>query len=215
MTEATETVNKSSNSYQRMSSEEDESSSKMRNVTPSSSSSIGSFTSLQIVTILSLVALIVRNIFLEHPSVVIFDEVHFGGFASKYLKGEFFFDVHPPLARLLVTLSAWVGGFTGNFSFYTIGADYIKAGVPYVTMRSFTATLGAALVPIAYITCLASGLSLPPGSPLARLKAMRALAVRALEVRAPAMRALLCLRRLCLWGRAGRCANRARHGAPQ
>lgn len=88
-----------------------------------------------------------------------FDEVHFGGFAAKYLRGEYFLDVHPPLARLLVTLSAWLGGFRGEFNFYDIGADYLKNKVPYVTMRSFTATLGALVVPVAFISLRCIGVS--------------------------------------------------------
>lgn len=68
-------------------------------------------------------------------------------------------DVHPPLARLLVTLSAWLGGFTGDFTFYDIGADYVKHNVPYVMMRSFTATLGALVVPIGYVTLRAVGVN--------------------------------------------------------
>lgn len=50
-----------------------------------------------------------------------FDEVHFGGFASKYIRQVFFMDVHPPLAKLLITLSAKIGGFDGNFDFKDIG----------------------------------------------------------------------------------------------
>jgi dolichyl-phosphate-mannose-protein mannosyltransferase len=30
-------------------------------------------------------------------------------------------DVHPPLAKLLVTLSAWLGRFDGQFTFKDIG----------------------------------------------------------------------------------------------
>jgi dolichyl-phosphate-mannose-protein mannosyltransferase len=47
--------------------------------------------------------------------------VHFGGFASKYIRQVFFMDVHPPLAKLLITLSAKIGGFDGNFAFKDIG----------------------------------------------------------------------------------------------
>jgi len=50
-----------------------------------------------------------------------FDEVHFGGFAAKYIKQKFFMDVHPPLAKLLITLAAFVGGFDGEFDFKDIG----------------------------------------------------------------------------------------------
>lgn len=39
----------------------------------------------------------------------------------KYIRRKFFMDVHPPLAKLLVTLSAWVGGFDGKFDFKDIG----------------------------------------------------------------------------------------------
>jgi len=50
-----------------------------------------------------------------------FDEVHFGNFASKYIKTRYFVDVHPPLAKLLITLAAFVGGFDIHFDFKEIG----------------------------------------------------------------------------------------------
>jgi dolichyl-phosphate-mannose-protein mannosyltransferase len=95
-----------------------------------------------------------------------FDEVHFGKFASKYIKTQYFVDVHPPLAKLLITLMAFVFGFDGQFDFKDIG-KYANAfslitprslcirvyeGTPYVAMRMLPAVLGVATIPIAYLT---------------------------------------------------------------
>ena len=51
-----------------------------------------------------------------------FDEVHFGKFAAKYIKTRYYVDVHPPLAKLLITLMSVLGGFDGDFDFKEIGA---------------------------------------------------------------------------------------------
>lgn len=51
---------------------------------------------------------------------VSFDEVHFGKFAGKYIKTQYYVDVHPPLAKLLLTLAAFIGGFDGQFDFKDI-----------------------------------------------------------------------------------------------
>lgn len=64
-----------------------------------------------------------RSLSISHCSLAdpSFDEVHFGGFAAKYIRRRYFMDVHPPLAKLLVTLSAWLGQFDGQFDFKDIG----------------------------------------------------------------------------------------------
>ncbi|KAF8590299.1 glycosyltransferase family 39 protein [Ramaria rubella] len=92
----------------------------------------------------------VRLFRLSRPNSVVFDEVHFGKFASKYIKTQYYVDVHPPLAKLLITLAAFVGGFDGQFDFKDIGKPY--QNVPYVMMRLLPATLGVALVPLTYLT---------------------------------------------------------------
>src|ERR1700730_7406985 len=76
----------------------------------------------------------------------------FGGFASKYIKGKFFMDVHPPLAKLLLTLAGWLAGFDGEFDFKDIGKDYLEPGVPYVAMRMLPAVCGILLVPTMFLT---------------------------------------------------------------
>lgn len=66
-------------------------------------------------------------------------------------------DVHPPLAKLLITLFGWLAGFNGEFDFKEIGKDYVEPGVPYVAMRMFPALCGIFLVPTMFLTLKAAG----------------------------------------------------------
>ncbi|TIC14411.1 glycosyltransferase family 39 protein [Wallemia mellicola] len=102
---------------------------------------------------ISIVTFIVRCYRLGSPPSVVFDEVHFGGQVSKYIKQRFFMDVHPPLAKLLLTAAAAIFGFNGNFSFEHIGDDYVVHDVPYIAMRAVPALLGVALTPLTYLIC--------------------------------------------------------------
>jgi len=77
----------------------------------------------------------------------------------KYLKHKFFFDVHPPLGKLLfASVFKWVG-YEGDFSFATIGLEY-EPDVPYVKMRILSASFGAMLAPFAFISLQSAGFSL-------------------------------------------------------
>jgi dolichyl-phosphate-mannose-protein mannosyltransferase len=95
-------------------------------------------------------AIIVRFYRIHYPAQVVFDEVHFGGFASHYIKSTFFFDVHPPLGKLLIAFTGVLIGYDGSFSFEKIAMDYTN--VNYVGLRLLPCLLGAALVPMAYAT---------------------------------------------------------------
>jgi len=74
---------------------------------------------------------------LSDPGSVVFDEVHFGGQAAHYLTRTFFFDVHPPLGKLLFAAVGYLAGFDGSFRFEAIGLPY-PPGVPYTAMRYTT-----------------------------------------------------------------------------
>jgi len=106
----------------------------------------------QIMLGLTFLAAIIRLFRIYQPTSVVFDEVHFGGFASKYIKGRFFMDVHPPLAKMLIALTGWLAGFNGDFDFKEIGKDYLEPGVPYVAMRMFPAVCGILLAPLMFLT---------------------------------------------------------------
>lgn len=114
-------------------------------------------TSWAVAGALTLLAAVTRFRSISYPDQVVFDEVHFGGFASQYLRREYYFDVHPPLAKMLNALAGWVVGFKGDFGFDNIGDNYTEAGVPYVGMRAFVALMGIATVPVVYATMRESG----------------------------------------------------------
>ena len=109
------------------------------------------------ISFLTLFAVFVRFRKLSEPTSIVFDEVHFGGFARKYIIGRFFMDVHPPLAKMLFAVVGYLVGYDGEFEFKTIGLDYIANNVPYVGMRVLPATLGVLTILLAYGTLRASG----------------------------------------------------------
>ncbi|TYJ54293.1 hypothetical protein B9479_005052 [Cryptococcus floricola] len=114
-------------------------------------------TSAVAVTVLTALAFAVRFWNIAHPDQVVFDEVHFGAFAGHYIKRNYYFDVHPPLAKMLNALAAWWVGFDGDFGFDSIGDDYTGPGVPYVGMRKFCAFMGSLTIPVVYSIMRESG----------------------------------------------------------
>ncbi|GAA5825596.1 hypothetical protein JCM11251_000303 [Rhodosporidiobolus azoricus] len=94
---------------------------------------------------------------IEHPAGVVFDEVHFGKFASYYIRREFFFDVHPPLAKLLLAFAGWVIGYDGHYEFENIGESYIEHKVPYIGLRTLPALFGSAIPAAIYAIMRESG----------------------------------------------------------
>jgi dolichyl-phosphate-mannose-protein mannosyltransferase len=76
---------------------------------------------------------------LSEPRSLVFDEVHFGGFAEAYCcSGQYFFDVHPPHAKLLLAGVLALGGYTG-------GQKYEHVRDPYTELSPFLIRLAPAL----------------------------------------------------------------------
>ncbi|KAK2804602.1 hypothetical protein FQN51_001803 [Onygenales sp. PD_10] len=111
----------------------------------------------KIMLLLTAISVVVRLFRIYQPTSVVFDEVHFGGFATKYIKGKFFMDVHPPLAKMLIALTGFLAGFRGDFDFKDIGKDYLEPGVPYVAMRMLPAVMGILAIPTMFLTLKAYG----------------------------------------------------------
>ncbi|TVY27702.1 Dolichyl-phosphate-mannose--protein mannosyltransferase [Lachnellula hyalina] len=113
------------------------------------------------ISIITVLAFITRFWGISHPNEVVFDEVHFGKFASYYLERTYFFDVHPPFGKLLFALMGWFVGYDGKFHFENIGDSYIDNKVPYVAYRAMPALLGALTVPTVFAIMWESGYTLP------------------------------------------------------
>jgi len=90
-------------------------------------------------------SLLSRILALGYVNKVIFDEVHFGKFITQYLKGEYFFDIHPPLGKLLLAGIAKFVKLSPSTSFAHIGLPF-PPYTPIAPMRFLPALMGALLV---------------------------------------------------------------------
>jgi dolichyl-phosphate-mannose-protein mannosyltransferase len=111
--------------------------------------------------VMTALAFLTRFWGISHPNEVVFDEVHFGKFASYYLERTYFFDVHPPLGKLLFAFMGWLVGYDGQFHFENIGDSYIDNKVPYVAYRALPAILGALTVSVVYLIMWECSYTLP------------------------------------------------------
>lgn len=93
------------------------------------------------------------------PEHVVWDETHFGKFGSWYINRTFFFDVHPPLGKMMIGAFGYLTGYDGTFPFVKPGDSY--EGVNYLGMRVCCTALGACLVPFAFIIVWEMTHSLP------------------------------------------------------
>lgn len=87
---------------------------------------------------LIIAALITRLWNLFQPNAVVFDEVYFKAFAAHYLDGHYYFDIHPPLVKLLLALYAHTLGLSPS----------AMLNGTAVTLRVLPALAGALLVPL-------------------------------------------------------------------
>lgn len=98
---------------------------------------------LLIILLLLILGGATRMLFIWYPAEVVFDEVYFGKFAAGYLKGEYFFDIHPPLGKLLVSGMAYLGHLKPDETFSKIGDPY--NGYTFIWLRFLPALFGALL----------------------------------------------------------------------
>ncbi len=86
-----------------------------------------------LIAILIILTAATRLPYFGYPDEVVFDEVYFARWSTNYFRGEFYFDIHPPLAKMILAATGKLLGYTDtNFTdFSQIGnkyqADFYKA----------------------------------------------------------------------------------------
>lgn len=99
----------------------------------------------KLIILLLVLSAVTHFAFFGHPNQTVFDEVHFGKFISGYLTGEYFFDIHPPLGKLLISGLGYLTGFKPGFSFAAIGETF--SDHHYLWLRLLP-TLAGTLLPL-------------------------------------------------------------------
>lgn len=107
--------------------------------------------------LLTVLAAAVRLYGINKSKQVIWDEAHFGKFGSYYITHQFYFDVHPPLGKLLVGLSGYLANYNGQFDFES--GHTFPDDCNFVLMRCFNCFFGILCTPLAYKTALELGFS--------------------------------------------------------
>jgi len=107
--------------------------------------------------VILLSSITVHFLFFGHPNETVFDEVHFGKFISGYFTHEYFFDIHPPLGKLLISGMGYLAGFKPGFSFAEIGQKFPDN--IYLWLRLLPTLAGVLLPLIIFFLVLRLGLS--------------------------------------------------------
>jgi len=93
---------------------------------------------------------------LYYPPNVVFDETHFGLYATKYLSGQYYFDIHPPLGKMLYALIAFLVGIKPGFCFEENSA---YGEFNYLALRMLPAFIGVLFILSIYFFCQEIGFS--------------------------------------------------------
>ena len=93
---------------------------------------------------------------LSFPPNVVFDECHFALYATKYLSHQYYFDIHPPLGKLILGLVAFLAKNKPGFDFQVFQK---YSNFNYLALRSVVAFFGSLFVILIYFLVRELGFS--------------------------------------------------------
>lgn len=93
---------------------------------------------------------------LSNPPNVVFDEAHFALYSTKYLSGEYYYDIHPPLGKLILSLINFI--FAGKTDFqFKVGEKYEDFN--FLPARATIAFFGSLFILLIYFLARECGFS--------------------------------------------------------
>jgi dolichyl-phosphate-mannose--protein O-mannosyl transferase len=95
---------------------------------------------------------------IEHPDSVVFDELHFVGFVHDYQQRSYFFDIHPPLAKLIYFVIA--EALDAHITQVVPDSQYLNSD--YLVLRVSNAVISAFCCPLIFSILINCGISLLP-----------------------------------------------------
>ena len=105
------------------------------------------FIDVFLVILLAILSYAIRLRTFAYPEHIVFDEIHFGNFTNFYIQGKHFFDIHPPLAKLIFAGFAYLSEYPANIEWGdSVSLPYPDEG--YVPLR-ITPIMFSSLVPVA------------------------------------------------------------------
>lgn len=117
------------------------------------------FTLTDVLTLLFLMffGFLSRTFRIQYPEARIFDEIYFGNFTNYYLTNQYFFDIHPPFAKLIFAFFAKLSLDPATTNYHE-AIEGFKTKY-YVTLRMTAATFSSLVAPYGFATLRIFGYS--------------------------------------------------------
>lgn len=103
------------------------------------------------IVLFTLIGMITRVFRIQYPIVPVYEEERFGRITNCYLRGIYFNDAHPPLAKMIMTVISYYAGYRGEYNYDKIKTAIHYPSMIYVALRLTPAFFGALCVPFSYL----------------------------------------------------------------
>lgn len=99
---------------------------------------------------IAVLAISTRCIYFGYPNQIVFDELYFAKFVTSYTTQSYYFDIHPPLAKLIMSEGAALVGYKPDVSFQFKNISEVYTNNFYKLLRGIVSLFGILLPLVLY-----------------------------------------------------------------